>query len=75
MTERAKYWSGLVAAWAGSGLSQAVSFRQACMNRREAFGIVGCRREAAWRTADENRSDAESSRMAGATPPAVRAVA
>ena len=23
MTERAKYWSGLVAAWAGSGLSQA----------------------------------------------------
>ena len=35
-----------------------VSFRQACMNRREAFGIVGCRRKAAWRTADENRNDA-----------------
>jgi hypothetical protein len=44
-----------------------VSFRQACMNQREVFGIVGRCREAAWRTADENRSNAGSSRMAGAT--------
>ena len=62
-----------------------VSFRQACMNWREAFGIVGCRRdlscvalakrEAAWRTVDENRNDARLSRRAGINWPAFRAVA
>jgi len=31
-----------------------VSFRQACMNRREGFGMVGCHREMVRRTADEN---------------------
>jgi hypothetical protein len=47
-----------------------VSFRQACMNRDEASGIVGCRREAAWRTADENQNDSSVSRTAGETSPA-----
>ena len=54
---------------------QTVSFRQACMNQREVSGIVGCRREAARRTTDENRNDARLSRLAGAITPAFRAVA
>jgi len=54
---------------------QLVSFRQACMNQREASGIVGCRRKAAWRTADENRNDARLSCLAGETPPAFRSMA
>jgi hypothetical protein len=34
-----------------------VSFRQACMNRREGFGIVGCHREIVRRTTDESPND------------------
>ena len=33
---------------------KSVSFRQACMNLFESSGMVGCRRETSWRTADEH---------------------
>jgi hypothetical protein len=39
-----------------------VSFRQACMNWVESSGIVGSRRQSAWRTADENWNDRRFSR-------------
>jgi len=47
-----------------------VSFRQACMNWGESSGIVGCRRGAAWRTADENWNDRRFSRWVGINSPA-----
>ena len=34
-----------------------VSFRQACMNLFEASGIVGCRGETSWRTADGHEKE------------------
>ena len=52
-----------------------VSFRQACMNRFEACGIVGCRFTILWRTADEYQKDARSSGAAGGRAAAVRALA
>lgn len=39
------------------------SFPQTCANWCEASGIVGRRREAPWRTAGDNRSDAQSRRI------------
>ena len=38
-------------------LSKIVSFRQACMNLFEASGIVGCRGETSWRTADGHEKE------------------
>jgi len=34
-----------------------VSFRQACMNLFEGFGIVGCRDDIWWRTVDEHEQE------------------
>ena len=48
-----------------------VSFRQACMNRFEAYGIVGCH----WRTADAYQKDTRASRPAGGCSAAIRALA
>ena len=39
-----------------------MSFRQACMNRFEACGIVGCELTILWRTADEYQQDSASFR-------------
>ena len=52
-----------------------VSFRQACMNRFEASGIVGCRRRTLWRTADEYQEDRRPSCPAEGASTAIRAVA
>ena len=37
---------------------QEVSLRQACMNRFDRYGIVGCQLTNLWRTADEYQQDA-----------------
>ena len=52
-----------------------VSFRQACMNRFEACGIVGCQLADLWRTADGYPEDTQPSGAAGRASAAVRALA
>jgi putative transposase len=52
-----------------------VSLRQACMNRFEACGIVGCRFTILWRATDEYQTDTRSARFPGGRAAAVRAVA
>ncbi len=49
----------------------AVSFRQACMNRFEICGIVGCRYTALWRTANENAKDTRATWSHGTLAEAV----
>ena len=52
-----------------------VSFRQACMNRFEACGIVGCQHTTLWRTADEYQQDTPPSGPPGGRSAAIRALA
>jgi hypothetical protein len=52
-----------------------VSFRQACMNRFEAYGIVGCELTILWRTVDEYQQDRRASGPLGGRSEAIRALA
>ena len=52
-----------------------VSFRQACMNRFEACGIVSCQHRTLWRTADEYQKDMWPACPVGGSSAAVRGVA
>src|SRR5208337_3452138 len=60
--------------WSTWGVST-VSFRQACMNRFEFCGIVGCRYTMLWRTANENARNTRVACFPGAGAAAVPAVA
>jgi len=51
--------------------SLVVSFRQACMNRFEGCGIVGCRGRMMWETGDGYQQEAGASRQIGGRATAI----
>ncbi len=53
----------------------AVSFRQACMNRFEACGIVGNGHGTPWRMADEHEEETQTSHPTGKPSAAIRGLA
>jgi len=56
-------------------LAEAVSFRQACVNRFGACGIVGCELTILWRTADGHQTETRSSGPVGGRSTAIRVLA